>query len=323
MTGNRHPFSFTDSAAVFPLISAPRVLQSGLRGDKMCRFVATLGQLNLAATMKLSRSFNFTHALCRQPGKSVRHGIRAGASSAPDPDPVRFADQHRAYVTALRNCGVNVAVLTALEAFPDSVFVEDPALVVENTAILLRPGAPSRRGEASATRVELIDHIDQVVTLPGNGHIDGGDILLTDTEALVGQSQRTSAAAIGALAEVLQDFDYQTRPVQTPDEILHFKSDCGLLDANTVFATSRLARTGAFDDYTVIETPADEQGAANIVRINDYVLLSEGYPGSKRLLQEAGYQVLTLDTSEAMRIDGGLSCMSLRFSKAALCRTVD
>lgn len=266
--------------------------------------------------MTQSRSFTFTHALCRLPGDSVRNGIRAGDGSEPDPDPRKFIQQHSGYVDALHQCGVSVTVLPPLQQFPDSVFVEDPALVVSNTAILLRPGAPSRSGEVTSLERDLAGHFEQVIALPGSGSIDGGDILLTDTEALVGQSERTSQSAIGALAEVLLDFGYQTREVTTPGEILHFKSDCGLLDANTIFASPRLARGGAFDGYEVIETPAGEQGAANIVRLNDYVLLSAGYPASRQRLTQAGYQVLVIDTSEAMRIDGGLSCMSLRYRKA-------
>lgn len=265
--------------------------------------------------MSRSRSFSFTHALCRLPGDSVRNGIRAGDGNTDDPDPARFTQQHSAYIDALRHCGVSVSILPALEAFPDSVFIEDPALVVSDTAILLRPGAHSRRDEVTPLRDDLAHHFEQVIALPGTGCIDGGDILLTDTEALVGRSERTSASAISALAEVLTDFGYETREVTTPKEILHFKSDCGLLDANTVFASPRLASSGAFDDYHVIETPPGEQGAANIVRVNDYVLLSAGYPRSLQILSQAGYQVVVIDTSEAMRVDGGLSCMSLRYSQ--------
>jgi dimethylargininase len=230
------------------------------------------------------------------------------------PDPAKFLQQHQAYAAALRAAGVEVTVLPALEQFPDSVFVEDAALCAPGTAITLRAGAATRRGEAAAIRPHLGSLFDTVIDLPGEGSVDGGDVLLTDEEAFVGLSKRTDEKGCQALSSLLRELGYRSRIVQSPPEVLHFKSDCGLLDSDTIFATRRLAATGCFSDYRVIEAPPGEEAAANLVRVNDVVLLRTGFPRTEALLRDSGFSVTTLATEEAALIDGGLSCMSLRFS---------
>jgi len=262
----------------------------------------------------MHRSYEFTHAICRTPGDSASGGIRSGHS--PDPDPALFRSQHAAYIEVLKQAGVSVTVLPALEAYPDSVFVEDPVLMISDTAIILRPGAASRLGEADAMRRALTEQVSTIIELPGQASIDGGDILLADDLALVGLSNRTQAAAVDALAELLSEFGYRTKVVTTPPDILHFKSDCGLVSEDTIFASPRLSRLDAFQDFKVITTPDGEEAAANIIRVNRSVIMNTGFPASRRLLLDAGYDVATVDTSMAARLDGGLSCMSLRYSKS-------
>jgi len=262
--------------------------------------------------MTEGRSYRFTHFLCRTPAHSVVNGLRDG--DGVNPDPVLFEAQHAAYVETLLAAGGSVKVLPALETFPDSVFIEDPAIVSGDTAIVLRPGAESRFGEAEALRPVLLESFNTVVDLPGNGFVDGGDVLLSDTEAFIGLSARTDQAGFDALAHALSDLGYTARKVETPPSILHFKTDCGLLDSETIFASQTLAATDCFGGYRVIEAPAGEESAANLIRVNDVVLLSAGHPKTEDLLTSNGYDVRVLDTSEAAKVDGGLSCMSLRFS---------
>ena len=217
-------------------------------------------------------------------------------------------------MAALEAAGVDVTVLSALEAFPDSVFVEDAALCSGGTAITLRPGAPARRGEAAAIRPALESLFETVLDLPGGGTVDGGDVLLSDEEAFIGLSERADEKGCEALASLLEDLGYRSRRVPSPPEVLHLKSDCGLLDSETLFATRRLAASGCFSDYRVIEAPAGEEGAANLIRVNDVVLLRSGFPRTEALLRDAGFAVTTLSVDEAARVDGGLSCLSLRFA---------
>jgi dimethylargininase len=139
-------------------------------------------------------------------------------------------------------------------------------------------------------------------------------VLLSDEEAFIGLSGRTDQMGFDALARVLGDLGYRIRKVETPPSILHFKTDCGLLDSESIFASRTLAATDCFHGYQVIEAPEGEEAAANLIRVNDVVMLSAGHPKSEALLTSRGYEVRILDTSEAAKVDGGLSCMSLRFS---------
>ena len=258
------------------------------------------------------RSYQFTHALCRMPSRSVTDGLRA--TDHGDPDPLAFAAEHAAYVSALRNAGCAVTLLPADEAFPDSVFIEDPALVLNGVAIVLRPGAPSRLGEAAALRPALVQTMRDVVDLQTDGFVDGGDILCTDDRVLLGLSARTNAQGADDLRPLVEAQGYTLEVLQTPPEILHFKTDSSLLDHETVLATPALAASGAFKGLKVIETPAGEEAAANAIRVNDQVFLSAGYPKTAERLAKAGYTITILNTSQAALVDGGLSCMSLRYS---------
>jgi len=259
----------------------------------------------------MSRAYRFERYLCRAAGDSVVRGLR-GAGGV-DPDPERFRAEHGAYVATLQAAGGTVEVLPALEEYPDAVFIEDAALCIGGTAIALRPGAPSRVGEVAEVIPALKRHFRQVVTLAGPGTVDGGDVLVTEKKALVGLSPRTDRKGFAALAGILVGLGLEARSVPLPSGVLHLKSDCGLLDENTIFATPRLAASGCFAGYEVIETPKGEEAAANLIRVNAMVLVAKGYPQTAALLGFKGYRVETVDVGEAAKLDGGLSCLSLRF----------
>lgn len=265
----------------------------------------------------MNSSYEFTHAITRKPGRSVVNGLRDTSGSAgdlPDPDPELFFEQHMAYLQALRDAGLIVETQDASEEFPDSVFVEDAALCIGNLAIVLRPGAESRSGEAALIRPVLLSFFDEIVDLP-EGHLDGGDVLVGEDVVFAGLSSRTDAAGIAALESVVSARGYRLRQVDTPSTILHFKTECGLLDERTVFATRKLADTGCFKGFDIVTAPDGEEAAANLIRVNDVVLISAGFPLTRDLLERKGYRVVEIDTSEAAKVDGGLSCMSLRFNQ--------
>lgn len=259
-----------------------------------------------------ARSYRFTHAITRAPNASVVDGLRA--EDRGPPDPVHFQAQHAAYVAALAEAGAEVTELAPLEDHPDAVFVEDTALCLPGLAVLLRPGARSRRGEVAAIAPALEAAYGEVLALQGPGTVDGGDILVTGREVLVGRSARTDAAGIGALARLLAPRGEAVRGVEVPTGVLHLKSDCAVLDDETVLATPRLAGLGAFAGYRLLETPAGEEAAANLVRVNEVVLAPAGYPRTAEMLARAGYEVRTLAVGEAAKLDAGLSCLSLRFT---------
>lgn len=256
------------------------------------------------------RVFDFNSALVRIPGGSVIHGLRADDGPAPTRESV--LREHEAYVSALRAAGLRVQALPALEPFPDSVFVEDPALVFSEGAVLLRPGAPSRLGEAEELAAALRARFATVLQL-AEGFADGGDILVTPREVLIGLSARTVAAGAKALQGLLAALGKRSRIVRTPRGTLHLKSDCALIDEETVLATAALAGSGIFDGYRLLELPADERRAANAVRINDVVLVNAASPRTMEMVSAFGVTVVPLDVSAIAKLDAGLSCMSLRW----------
>ena len=263
----------------------------------------------------MARSYSFTHAVVRPPATSIVEGLRA--SDIGTPDLALFRQHHTHYVSTLRASGAEVTELEPLEAFPDSVFVEDTALCLPELAVVMRPGAPSRLGEAPTMAPTLRQLYAEVLTIEGPGFIEGGDILTTEREILVGRSARTDAAGVAELRRLLEPRGFQLREVQTPAGVLHFKTDCSLLDEETVLATPRLDASGCFEDYRVIHTAEGEEAAANSIRFNDVLLVPAGFPRTAEKLSAAGYAVREIGNSEAAKLDGGMSCLSLRFTPSS------
>jgi dimethylargininase len=258
------------------------------------------------------RVFDFTHAIVREPGRSVVNGI-SSAASPPSYDGV--VAEHRAYIDALRGAGLTVDILPPLEAFPDSVFVEDPALVFSEGAILLRPGVASRLGEAEEMRAPLKKHFDRVLELEGDQYADGGDVLVSQSEVFIGLSKRTNRAGAERLVTLLGQFGRKARVAETPADILHFKSASSLLSEHTVMATKRLADSGVFSGLKVLVVPEGEEGAANFLRINDTVFVGDRYPRTIEMLTREGFTAKPIKIDEIRKLDAGLSCMSLRWRK--------
>jgi len=257
------------------------------------------------------RVFDFTNAIVREPGRSVIDGLREDRSATPDFAGVRR--EHATYIAALREAGLTVDVLASLETFPDSVFVEDPALVFRAGAILLRPGAPTRLGERDDMRGALKRHFEQVLELEGDAYADGGDVMVTPEVVFIGLSARTNRAGAEALSEKLAQLGHKARIAETPKSILHFKTAASLLDEETVLATKTMAQSGIFDRFKIVVTPAGEEPAANALRVNDRVFVGAHFPRTIDLLVKAGYAVKALPVTEIGKLDAGLSCMSLRW----------
>jgi len=256
------------------------------------------------------RVFDFNSAIVRLPGNSVVEGLRA--KPGPSPDYGRLRSEHAAYIDALRHAGLEVTVLEALEQFPDSVFVEDPALVFSEAAVLLRPGAASRLRETEALAAPLAARFQKVLRVSG-GCVDGGDVLVTPKCAFIGLSARTNAAGAAELQSLLASIGIASQVVNTPRGTLHLKSDCSLADEETLLATEELANSGLFDAFSIITVPRDERAAANAVRVNDVVLVNADCPRTAESLMDHGLRVSLLPVTEIGRIDAGLSCMSLRW----------
>lgn len=259
--------------------------------------------------------FDYTHALVRQPAPSVVAGLRAG--DGPDPDYTALLAEHGAYVAALRGLGLDVEVLPPAEDYPDSIFVEDPALVFTEGAIVLNLAATTRAGEAALIAPVLENRFERVLHMQGPGHADGGDILVLPSRVLIGLSGRTDREGAEELIRLLAQLGKTGEIAETPPGVLHFKSGCSLIDEETVFALPQMTELPAFSGLRVIPVPADEEKAANKLRIRDAALIGDNFPKSREIIESCGVHTIALPVEHIGLIDAGLSCMSLRWHKEA------
>jgi dimethylargininase len=260
------------------------------------------------------RVFDFDRAIVREPGRSVVAGIRSDLRA--EPDFAGVAREHRAYVAALRAAGLDVEVLPPLEPYPDSVFVEDPALVLPEGAVLLRPGAATRLGERDGMRDVLRRHFERVLELADGEFVDGGDVLVTPDIIFIGLSGRTNRVGATALRARLATLGRAARIAETPPSILHFKTACSLLSEDTIVATKAMWDSGIFAGFDIVPVPEGEEAAANLLRINDAVFVGARFPRTIDVIAKAGFNVVPLPVTEIGKLDAGLSCMSLRWRSA-------
>lgn len=258
----------------------------------------------------MSHPYRFDRAIARRPGASVVKGLRAGGG--PDPSLAGVLAEHAAYVAALEAAGLAVTLLDPLEDFPDAIFVEDPALVFPDCAILLNPGTETRAGEGAFLRPVLEALFDQVLTLPA-GCADGGDVLAMNDAVYIGLSARTDRTGAEALARLLETTGRRAVVVQTPPSVLHLKTASSIVDEETILATRDLAASGVYAGYRVLEIPAGEEAGANVLRVNETILAGSRFPRILDLLEGHGAKVVTLENSEIEKIDAGFTCMSLRW----------
>lgn len=258
------------------------------------------------------RVYEFTKALVREPGKSVVNGLRSDVHATPGYEGV--LREHRTYCDALAQAGLAIDILPPLEAYPDSVFVEDTALTFPEGAVLLRPGAPSRLGERDEVRGALARHFANVKELGVGEYADGGDVLVTPETVFVGVSERTNRLGAEALKRHLGELGRRVTITQTPPGVLHFKSAAALLDEETIVATK--AMSGVFDGFRVITTPEGEEAGANLVRANGIVLVDERCLRTAERIAQHGLSVRLVPVREVSKLDAGLSCMSLRWGVA-------
>ena len=255
----------------------------------------------------------FNNVIVRKPCKAVCDGI----TSAPElgqPIYEKALAQHEKYIEALKKCGFEVTVLEADERYPDSCFVEDPALITRKCAIITNPGAASRNGEKD----EIIGAVrkffpeDKIEYIKDPGTLEGGDVMMVGDTFYVGLSARTNAEGIRQLGEILNKYGLEC--VQVPlEKVLHLKTGVNYLENNNMLVSGEFIDKPEFAKYNKIVIPEEEAYAANCIWVNGTVIVPEGYPAVLKAVQDAGYETLVVDTSEFRKIDGGLSCLSLRF----------
>ena len=231
------------------------------------------------------------------------------------PNFVKVLAQHSAYCNALEQCGLKLIRLEADLTHPDSTFVEDTAVLTGNSATLARPGAPTRLGEVAAIRGTVGRFYTNIRTIEAPGTLDGGDICEAGSHVFIGISHRTNEEGARQLGEFLAADGFTTSMVdiRTMIAILHLKSGIAYLDNRKLVIMEELAERDAFEGFELLRVPAEESYACNCLQVNDRVLLPAGFPQLESTLVRHGYNPLLLDMSEFRKMDGGLSCLSLRF----------
>lgn len=228
------------------------------------------------------------------------------------PDYERALHQHRDYIRALQNCGLEVIILEADENYPDSTFVEDTALLTPYCAVITRPGAESRRGEITAIKKAVAAFYSQIETIEAPGTVEAGDIMQVGSHFYIGLSERTNAVGASQLIALLQKYG-MTGSTVALDEVLHLKTGVAYLENNNVLACGEFITKVEFEKFSLLQVEEDESYAANCIWVNGTVIVPHGFPKTKRLIEDAGYPTLAIDVSEFRKLDGGLSCLSLRF----------
>jgi dimethylargininase len=255
----------------------------------------------------------FTRALVRPPGATYAGGITSADLGAPDL-PLAL-EQHRGYCAALEAAGLVLTHLPAEDAYPDSTFVEDTAVLIPGLAIITHPGAPSRQGEVHIVRTALNTLYDRMAIIEPPGTVDGGDICEAGNHVFIGITARTNEAGAGQLAAILQREGYTTSTVDVRDStaLLHLKTGMSYLGDKTLVLLDELADRPEFAGYRVIRANPAEAYAANCIRVNESVILPAGYPVLAQQIAALGLRMLPVPMSEYQKMDGGVSCLSLRF----------
>ena len=260
----------------------------------------------------------FSKAIVRRPARNFASGL--STSNLGTPDYARTLQQHTAYCEALERCGLALTILNADEGYPDSTFVEDTAVIVNGlaerqSAILTRPGAPSRSGEVDNIAEVLFQFFPERLAIEDPGTVDGGDVCEADNHLFIGISERTNEAGAEQLAQFVRQLGYSASriDIRTIKNLLHLKSGLSYLGDNRMVVIDELADVAAHHGYDLVRVDSGEQYAANCVRVNDNVLVAAGFPRFERELQDLGYQTLPLAMTEFQKMDGGLSCLSLRW----------
>lgn len=251
----------------------------------------------------------FTKAIVRKPSKSMVNGLTTAGLGAPDYE-LALA-QHQKYIEALKECGLKITILEADENFPDSTFVEDTAILTTECAIITNPGALSRKGEVEVIEETVRKFYQNIEKIEGDGTVDGGDIMMVGKHFYIGLSERTNAEGAEQLTNILEKHGMTASTVSL-EKMLHLKSGLSYLEQNNLVISGEFIEKPEFSKFNKLIVDTDEDYAANCVWINGKVLVAKGFPKAKQLIEQAGYKTIVLDMSEYRKIDGGLSCLSLR-----------
>lgn len=253
----------------------------------------------------------YTHMIVRTPSKSMIKGLRRDFTGEPDYE--LALKQHQAYIDALESLGMVVDVLPPLEEYPDACFVEDVAVVTEKMAIVTNPGAESRNGEKEHIVEALKKYYpEDKIHYITEGFVEGGDIVRVDDHFYLGDTERSNEAGRKQFIEIVKQYGF-TGSVEPTTSGLHIGCDMMYIKNNNLVITGDLLNNPVFDKYNKVIASEEEAYAANVAWINGTVLMAQGYPKLEKQIKDLGYDVIAIDNSEFKKIDGSITCLSLRF----------
>ena len=254
-------------------------------------------------------SHHFKKAIIRKPCKNIIYGI---SSKKIQPSYNKLVEEHEYYTKTLKNLNLEIIRLNELENFPDSVFVEDPAIIYKSICIILNPRDKSRNYESKIIKNEIKNYFDNILFIE-NGFVEGGDVLNINDHFIIGISSRTNKVGAQNLANLLVSLGASVKICETPNTILHFKSECSYLDTDTILVSKQMSQLEYLkSNYNLIELPIGEEGAANSLRINDKLLIPDGFNKANAMLSK-NFDIIKIKVDEIFKLDAGLSCMSLRW----------
>jgi dimethylargininase len=256
----------------------------------------------------------FSTAITRKPGENFAQGITTVNFEDANFERPNYPDalaQHTAYVAALKQLGLNTIELEALTDFPDAYFVEDVAVITPDAAIITNPGAEARKGEQVFIE-PILAQFREIAHIEPPGTVDGGDVLMAGNHFFIGISERTNPIGAAQLGGILERYGYTWMSVPV-DAGLHLKSSVNWVGGKTLLVSPGYAGQPEFEDYAQIMVDPAEGYACNTLWINGNLLTPKGFPKTKEQLSTLGLPIIEMETSEIQKMDGGLTCMSLRF----------
>ncbi len=252
----------------------------------------------------------FKKAIVRKPGRSMLKGLTTVALGLPDYEKALL--QHAEYIKALKECGLEVIVLEEDEKYPDSTFVEDTALLTKDCAIITNPGMRTRRGEIIEIKNVLKEYYSNIEEVQEPGTVEAGDIMMVGSDFYIGLSERTNDKGAQQVVEYLEKYGMRGFTVRL-EKVLHLKTGVAYLEQNNLLACGEFLLKEEYKGFNILEIDKDESYAANCIWVNDTVLIPKGFPKAKEVIKDTEYTIKEIDVSEFRKLDGGLSCLSLRF----------
>jgi dimethylargininase len=252
----------------------------------------------------------FKDVIVKKPCNSMIEGLSSADLGKPD---FKLAmQQHEVYIETLKKCGVKVTVLEADENYPDSCFIEDVALLTKKCAIITRPGAPSRRGEIVGLKETLEKFYGNIENIEAPGTIEAGDIMMVGNHFYIGLSARTNEDGAKQMINILNKYDL-TGSIVPLEKVLHLKTGLAYLESNNLLVAGEFIHSPIFSSFNKVTIDEKDSYSANCIWINGHVIVPAGYENTRKAIEDLGYIVHVVDTSEFRKLDGGLSCLSLRF----------